>query len=249
MYNHKKFVLFNHQRSHADTLQGSKILIKPTALDYCNNVFSLDGCSTKCAKAVHHLSETDIWITHQRFDALGSFQQRQWTLNYLHSNSSLEEKETIFKVAGKGVCLPVWLATLGLSRTRYYEVRKAFASGVMSFEKILSPTTGRRPKSCRAVAWMQHYFEQVGDQMPNRMAIHLPSFLNTTIIYSRMKEELEERGEEVVCDTQFSRLWKEEFPQVSIPKVTVINVYRIYMSYILSDIHRKTGLLSVTPAH
>ena len=107
-----------------DMLQ--KSITKLTALDYCNSIYSLDGCSTKCAKAVHHLSEADIWMTHQRFAALGSFQQRQWILNYLHSNSLLEEKETIFLVSGKSVCLAVWLATLGLSRTRYYEVRKAF---------------------------------------------------------------------------------------------------------------------------
>ena len=173
-------------------------------------------------------------------------------LNYLHINSSLEEKETIFMVIGKGVCLPVWLATLGLSRTQYYEVRKAFASRVMSFERILSPTIRHRPKSCRAVAWMQHYFEQIGDQMPNRMAIHLPSFLNTTIVYNRMKEELEERGEEVVCDAQFSCLWKEEFPQVSIPKVAkqlLMYIEFTCLIFYLTQLHRKTSLLSVTPPH
>ena len=60
--------------------------------------------------------------------------------------------------------------------------------------------TRYRSKSCRAIAWMQHYFQQTGDQMPNRMVIHLPSFLNTLLVYNRMKEELEEREEEVIRD-------------------------------------------------
>lgn len=106
---------------------------KPMALDYCDTVFSLDGCSFQCAKTTHHLSETNIWITHQRFALLSNFQQRQWILDYLHNNTSNETKETTLLVAGKGVCLPGWLETIGLSRSRYYEVRKAFSDGVISF--------------------------------------------------------------------------------------------------------------------
>lgn len=200
-----------------DMLQ--KSITKPTALEYCNKIYSLDGCSTKCAKAVHHLSETDIWMTYQRFTTLSNFQQRQWILNYFHSNSTLEEKETTFMVSGKCVCLAVWLGTLSLSRTRYYEVRKAFCSGVVSFERIHSPTTVHRPKSYKAIAWMQSYFHQIGDQMPDRMAIHLPSFLNNTLVYNRFKEDCEERREEIISQTQFLSLWKAEFPHVSIPKV------------------------------
>lgn len=196
-----------------------KSITKPTALEYCNKIYSLDGCSTKCAKAVHHLSETDIWMTYQRFTTLSSFQQRQWILNYFHSNSTLEEKETTFMVSGKCVCLAVWLGILSLSRTQYYEVRKAFCSGVVSFERIHSPTTAHRPKSYKAIAWMQSYFHQIGDQMPDRMAIHLPSFLNNTLVYNRFKEDCEERREEIISQTQFFSLWKAEFPHVSIPKV------------------------------
>ena len=50
--------------------------------------------------------------------------------------------------------------------------------------------------------------------------ILIPSFLNAMLVYNRMKEELEEGGEEVICDAQFSCLWKEEFLQVSISKVS-----------------------------
>lgn len=198
-----------------------KSINKPTALDYCDTVFSLDGCSHQCAKTTHHLSETDIWITHQRFALLSNFQQRQWILDYLHSNTSNETKETIFLVVGKGVCLQIWLGTLGLSRSRYYEVRKAFSSGVISFQRALSPTTSHRPKSCKAIAWMQYYFQQIGDQMPDRMAIHLPSFLTNVLVYNRMKEELEGRGDEVISQAHFYSLWKDEFSHVTIPKVII----------------------------
>ena len=106
-------------------------LNKPTALDYCHAVFSLNGCSNECAGKVHHLSETDIWVAHQRFAHLGNFQQRQWVLGYQHSNTSSELKETNFVISGKVACLSMWLSVLGLSRSRYYEVRKEFANGVL----------------------------------------------------------------------------------------------------------------------
>ena len=168
----------------------------------------------------HHLSLTDIWTARQRFDHLGAFQQRQWVLNYLHSNCSKETKEVVFLLSGKSVCFPVWLAALGLSKSRYYEVRKEFASGILFIERVTSPKS-RLPKSYDAVAWMRRYFNQVGDHMPDRMAIHLPSFLTNALVYSRMKEELEAKNQTVISVSHFYNLWTTEFPHVSIPKVPI----------------------------
>lgn len=186
-----------------------------TAYAFSNKIFAIDGCNKECAVKTHHLSLCDVWSTHQRFHILGRTQQRQWVLDYLFTNTS---NETRFVIAGKDVCLAVWLEVLGLSRTRYYEVRKAYADGVVSFQRF-SNTSVLRPKSCKAIAWMQHYFHQVGDQMPDRMAIHLPSFLTNALVYSRMIDELEIRGDEVISKSQFYNLWTLHFPHVTIPKV------------------------------
>ena len=67
--------------------------------------------------------------------------------------------------------------------------------------------------------------------MPDRMAVHLPSFLNNTLVYNRMKEEFKERREEFVCKSQFLRLWNEEFPQVSIPKVDKVMINNEYNNH------------------
>lgn len=178
----------------------------------------MKGCGDECATKVHHLNETDIYIPHQRFSHLGNFQQRQWVLDYLHSNTSKETKETIFVILGKAVCLPVWLSVLGLKKSHYYEVRKEFLTGVLFLER-LSSATMHRAKSYKAIAWMQLYFDQVGDQIPDRMAIHLLSFLTHGMVYSRMREELEQSGEEVISQSHFYQLWSSEFPHVSVPKV------------------------------
>lgn len=122
-------------------------------------------------------------------------------------------------MCGKNVCLPIWLSVLDLSKSRYYEVRQSFLQGALFVERLSSPTAHQR-KSFEAIAWMQQYFSQVGDCMPDRMAIHLPSFLTNASVYSRMKEELEASGQQVISQSHFYSLWSTEFPHVSIPKVT-----------------------------
>ena len=181
---------------------------------------SLNGCNERCAEGVHHLSECDVWLTYQRFNHLGCHQQRQWVLDYLHNNTSKADLETIFFVCGKHVCVAVWLSVLSLSKSRFYEVRQSFLDGALFVERLASPTTHQR-KSCEAIAWMQHYFDQVGDHMPDRMAIHLPSFLTNAAVHLRMKEELESSGRHVNSQSHFYNLWSSEFPHVSIPKVCV----------------------------
>jgi hypothetical protein len=126
--------------------------------------------------------------------------------------------ETSFSVCGKNVCLPIWLSVLDLSRSRFYEVRQSFLQGALFIERISSPTA-HQCKSFEAIAWMQQYFTQIGDSMPDRMALHLPSFLTNANVYSRMKEELEASGRQVISQSHFYNLWSVEFPHVSIPKV------------------------------
>ena len=200
-----------------------KLLTGLTPGDYCEQVFKLDGCGEKCAQSQHYLSMSDIWTAHQRFQHLGSFQQRQWVLDYLHSNSSKESKETIFLIVGKSVCLPVWLGVLGLSKSRLYEVRKAFHDGILFVERLTS-SKFHQHKSYEAIAWMRQYFNQIGDHMPDRMAIHLPSFLTHSNVYGRMKEDLESRNKSVISCSHFYNLWTSEFSHVTIPKVQIISI-------------------------
>lgn len=157
-------------------------------------------------------------MARQRFQHLDALHQRQWVLDYLHTNTSRTTNETIFFLASKPVCQTLWLHALGLSKTRFYEVKKSYNAGVLFFERVISPN-GRREKSNSAVAWMRLYFEQIGDRMPDRLAIHLPSFLTQSAVYMRMKEDFKTTNQPVVSNSQFHHLWTTEFPHVSIPKV------------------------------
>lgn len=178
----------------------------------------VNTCEDNCIQTVHQVSESDIWMTRKRFTGLSSIQQRQWVLDYLHTNTNSESMITMFTVCGKKVCLPVWLAILGLSRSRFYEVRQIFTSGGLQIERLVSPKC-HQTKSLNAIAWMDLYFNQIGDHLPDKMAIHLPSFLTNKMIYERLISEFRAKGEDHISSSHFYKLWSEEFPHVSIPKV------------------------------
>lgn len=79
--------------------------------------------------------------------------------------------------------------------------------------------------ACRteqAVAWMNGWFQLVGDHMPDSQMIHLPNFLTREGIYKEMEQEMRAEGmmkEEIVSLSHFHQLWSKHFPCVSIPKV------------------------------
>lgn len=154
----------------------------------------LNGCSTACASKLHNLSEADIWVTSQHFKRLGSKQQRQWILDYLHLNTPQADKTaTVHMLCGKTVCLQVWLAVLELSMSRYYEVRRLFLEGAHQIEGPAN-LKSHQTKSCEALAWMNSYFE-------------------------RMKEDLQGRDVLAISQSQFYTLWKQQYSHVTIPKV------------------------------
>ena len=66
---------------------------------------------------------------------------------------------------------------------------------------------------------MLFFLTQVGDKMPDTGALHLPSYLDKTIMYGYMKADLENENEDVVHYSTFCHLLREVFPHVKIPKV------------------------------
>ena len=190
-------------------------LVQTTAIDHYRMVMECSGCQENCGSKVHHLSEMDIVIPNQRFQNMTCNNQRQWLIDYLHSNTSKESNQTIFLISGKVVCQPVWLATLGISRSRFYEIRKAYLHGAMNMDQPAKQVP-RRAKTHKAISWMNSYFNQVGDHMPDKLAIHLPSFLTRSLVYERMKEDL---GTDTISSSHFHSLWMSDFSHVTIPKV------------------------------
>jgi hypothetical protein len=179
----------------------------------------LNGCADNCGETVHHLQAVNVLSYHYYFTKLPKSAKRQWILDYFHTHSS--NNETTYIISGKTVCQKVWIATLGISSTSFYSIRKLFTSGTVR----VFATPNRKPlqKTHEALAWMQQYFSLIGDHMPHRMMIHLPSCLSKVSVYKRMVSDFQARQKgQFVSKSQFFLLWENHFNHVTIPAVSLL---------------------------
>lgn len=189
-------------------------------------VLNMHGCSIKCATSIHHLLPTDVLRYHEHFSALSQVAKKQWLLDYLIMNSSVQNKlaESIYMICGKSVCFKLWVATLDISTSYFYNVRSLFLNG----HKRVIQHVQRTPllRTSEALAWMDSFFATMGDRMPDRPTVHLPSSLSKVSIYNDMVDDLRRRGKAVVISqSQFFDIWKLHFSHITIPKVFLYIVY------------------------
>ncbi len=173
---------------------------------------------------MHGLSEHDVLDAHASFSSKTATQQRQWIFDYVathcpnNEEGNKDPRGIAFLLCGRRVCHPVWLAVLAISCSRYYEIRKEFLSG--RGQPTPKRSRSLSAKSMQAIAWMSSYFERVGDKRPDKDGIYLPTCLTEKAIHTRMIDELY-MGDEIqaICFSQFNRLFRTTFPNVTIPKV------------------------------
>ena len=91
-------------------------------------VYRMNGCGEACPGTKHHLSTTDILRSHEHFTSLPMLARKQWILDYLimHSSEQSEQMDIALMISGKVVCLPVWIATLGLASPTTIECASSF---------------------------------------------------------------------------------------------------------------------------
>lgn len=187
------------------------------------SVMALEACGFRCVQMKLQLSPYDIYTTHCRFEKLSGQRQRQWVLDYLHDHTQKKDRPKVeditFFISGKEVCFQVWLATLDLKVSRFYDIRSLYLNGVTNIAR--HTTKDPLPKTIEAMNWMEVFFTMIGDQLPDRGIVHLPSCLTHKAIYLRMATELREAGKiNIISVAQFYKLWSTHFDHVTIPAVS-----------------------------
>ena len=158
-------------------------------------VMYLNGCKEQCITQVHGLTELDVLRAHHTFSTKSSNQQRQWLLDYFVSHCPMDKdgrknpKIMKFVLSGQNVCQPVWMAVLMIRSSRFYELRKEFLDGKFLVEQE-KRSRSLSSKSMQCIAWMENYFERIGDKRPDADGIYLPSCLTERMIYAFMVEEM-----------------------------------------------------------
>jgi len=76
---------------------------------------------------------------------------------------------------------------------------------------------------------MRQYFNLIGDRMPDKNQLHLPSFDRRNVYYDRyvgdMKAQAPEDDSIILGDSMFYKIWKRHFKEVVIPKVILHCIY------------------------
>ena len=99
-----------------------------------------------------------------------------------------------------------------------------FHDRTMALEHGNSGKKRQNTKTEAAVAWMDRYFNLIGDRMPDKNQIHLPCWETQKDIYNRYCSDMVSRGslqEGFLGISMFYKVWNERFSNVVIPEVSV----------------------------
>ena len=178
------------------------------------------ACGKDC---LFKLSGHAVDTARQAIYCLTRNEKRAWLRQKIADNSRIENDRLITKffVGGSEVCQDAFSKVFTVSPRTVKRTIKLVASGAPADHG----NKGQR-RACRktdsAIAWMRRYFNLIGDRMPHKNQIHLPSWETRKAYYYRYKADMEAQASEddnVVCISMFYKLWKRYFKDVVIPEV------------------------------
>ena len=150
--------------------------------------------------------------------------RKKWLFSKLADNSSESSKGmalTKYFVAGKEICTSAWCHVFSVSRCTLQRMQQRLTD-VDRMEHGNAGKKRQNTKTEAAIAWMERYFNLIGDKMPDKDQIHLPCWENQKDIYYRYRTDLEQRGNqgEILGISMFYKVWGDSFSKVVIPEVS-----------------------------
>lgn len=149
--------------------------------------------------------------------------QRQFIFNWLDGNQPTEG-EFSYSISGITVCWSAWTKTLGITRRRFFELKREYLLGRRSAWHGASLTTKGCLQSEALINFLDKYFAENCDYMPNSSVWHLTSSSRKVDVFEEFTETMESSGQPKCSEALFRKIWNERYPHVKIPKVR----YRFY---------------------
>ena len=176
-------------------------------------------CNRKMTTCFKLLSQADIEKARERFYCNKTeVQQTQHILDYMKQHSR-GNKSILYSISGHEVCEVCFRLVHGVRHNRFAAIKCRFLNGVVMAEH------GRYGKSCltdstiRVISWLRTFIQKIGDRMPTKDEIHLPSCLTRADVYALAVDDLSQGGLHCCKLSTFYDVWKSHFPNVKIPKV------------------------------
>ena len=192
-------------------------------LSKIGNILISTCCDRFCLR---HLTATDVMdCKRELVQCKTTTDRKKWLLAKLSSNSSeLSNRvvQTKYFVAGKEICSSAWCRIFSVSRRTLQRMLKRIVDADRMEQHGNVGKKRQNTKTEGAIAWMERYFDLIGDKMPDKNQIHLPCWENQKDVYNRYCTDLEKRGnkEEILGISMFRKIWGESFANVVIPEVS-----------------------------
>ena len=178
-------------------------------------------CKSKCLAS---FSLNDLDKCRGSYMNCSRQEQQQFLLDTLSITAAKHNGKVVhsFILCGKQLCRSAFLLVLGISEKRLRKATRLYATGTVVAPSKSQPQF-KSPKRDDAYAWMERYFSRIGDKMPHIQQIHLPYFLSKKAVYEFLVQDFTLLGfqsDEIISRSHFYALWKKEFPNCIIPKVS-----------------------------
>lgn len=188
-----------------------------------SNASLLGYCCCEC-RCLARLNLLEVESCQKNFHARTHLEQRQFLLDTLSVTASKGSNslEHNFTLAGKHLCKTAFLKVLAISEKRMRTITSLYTEGATISRARLNLQRNNSMKYSTSIAWMEHYFNRIGDKMPHLQQIHLPHFLSKKMVYELMVQDLIDQGmckEQIISSSHFYAIWREEFRNCVIPKV------------------------------
>lgn len=192
-----------------------------------------------CDKAcLRHLTATDVITCRTDILELNQNERKKYLFAKLRDNTNNQtgKMEAKFFIAGKEVCSNAWSKIYSVSKRTLSRITKDISLGE---NQIAHGNQGKKrlnTKKESVAAWMERYFNLIGDKMPDSNQIHLPSWETQKDIHARYCQDMERRGierEEIAGISIFYKIWTEQFSNVLIPEVCILAILFINDKFVL----------------
>lgn len=188
------------------------------------NLMTHHCCNQKVVTCFKLITQATIERIRAAVYSVSETEQIQLILDYMLEHSQGNGSAISYTIGGQKVCETCFRNVYGFRYNRFASVKKRFNHGVVLAEHGRLGRGERSNASVRVISWLQGFADKVGDRMPTSTAIHLPSCLTKSDVYSLAFDDLTQGGLECCGISTFYEIWQSTFPNVKIPKVLSANL-------------------------
>ena len=144
--------------------------------------------------------------------------QRQFILDWLDSNQPTKG-EFVFYISGLQVCWNAFIKVLGITERRFFGLKRDYLNERQSGIHGGFLTSRESPQTEAVKHFLEKYFAENCDYMPNSSVWHLTSSSRKAEVYQEFCETMQATGHPTCSQALFRRMWNTDFGHVKIPKV------------------------------